>query len=215
MSARFSWILRLALTAAAVSLLSLTLACGGDDDDDESTNEPTATEAAADPTEAGDDSGDDGGNGGEASADLEEYFADIEVLFEEADADTDELSTLFDAALAEAATLEEEKEALMAFIFDNVSVLNNALDDMEDIDAPSETEDEHDAFIEAGRDLIALSSDFADQLDQAETEEEIDAVNLQFDEEGTALAAAADEACADLQTIADDFNILVDLNCED
>ncbi len=214
MSSRFSWTLRLALAAAAVSLLSLTLACGGDDDD-ESTDEPTATESAANATEAGDDSGDDGGNGSEASADLEEYFADIEALFEEADADTDELSTLFDAALAEAATLEEEKEALMAFIFDNGSILNNALDDMEDIDAPSETEDEHDAFIEVGRDLIALSADFADQLDQAETEEDIDAVNVQFDEEGTALAAAADEACAGLQAIADDFNILVDLNCED
>ena len=212
MSSRFSWILRLALAATAASLLSLTLACGGDDDDDKSTDEPTATESAADPTDAGDDTGDDGG---EASADLEEYFADIEALFEDADADTDELSTLFDAALAEAATLEEEKEALMAFIFDNSSVLTNALDDMEDIDAPSETEDEHDAFIGAGRDLIALSADFANQLDEAETQEEIDAVNVQFDEEGTALAAAADEACTGLQAIADDVNILVDLNCED
>jgi hypothetical protein len=103
----------------------------------------------------------------------------------------------------------------MAFIFDNGSILTNALDDMEDIDAPSEAEDEHDAFIEAGRDLVALSADFANQIDEAETEEEIDAVNVQFDEEGTALAAAADESCTDLQAIADDFNILVDLNCED
>lgn len=210
MTSRLPWILRIALATASASLLSLTLACGGDDDGDAGgTTVPTATASLEG---NGDVTGEDVD---QAPADIEAYFTDIKALFEDADAETDELSTLFDAALEEAATLEEEKAALMAFILDNSSVLTNALDDMEDIDAPSETEDEHEAFIQAGRDLVALSADFADQLSEAETEEEIGAVNVHFDEEGTALAVAADESCAGLQAIADGYNILVDLNCED
>lgn len=215
MSTRNPWLLRLALAAAAIALLSLGLACGGDDDDN--ADAPPATESAGDSTDDGDDSGDDGDGSGddEPSADLEDYFAEIDAIFEAADAASDELETAFDEAYSAVETVEEAKQVLGEFLLASREGIAGALDDLEDVDPPNEAEDAHSAFIEAGRDLVDISERISDDLQDVETEDDLSALSEDFDAEGTAAAAAADDACFDLQGIADDASIDVDLNCED
>lgn len=207
-------LLHIILAALAVLLLSISAACGGGDDE---STQPTATEAQ-DNSLGGDGDGGDGDNsedGGPASEDLAAYFAEIDAIFEDADAQSDELEALFDEAYSNAVTVEDAKQALGSFLLDTSAIYSDALDALEAIEAPAEAADAHDAFIQAGADLLDLTARLFEALQDVETEEDLNQLSEDFDAEGTAAAAAADDACYDLQTIANDAGIDVDLNCED
>ncbi len=205
MTTRITALLRITLAAIAFALLSLGLACGGDDD--ESTDEPTATESAADATDSGDDTS--------ASPELEAYFAEIEAIFEDADAASDELDVTFDEAIDAATNIEEEVFTLQEFLLESRKNIESALDDLEDVEPTEETEDAHSDFIQAGRDLIEVSKQFSEGLQDVETETDLDALNEDLGPGGQEAADAADAACFELQGIADEAGIDVDLNCED
>lgn len=221
MSTHIPRLFRITFAAIAFGLLSLGLACG--DDDDESIDDPTATEAGADSTDggddsgddAGDDSGDDGGDDTSASPELEDYFAEIEAIFEEADAASDELDTAFDEAIDAATTVEEEVFTLQEFLLESRKTIAGALDDLEDVDPPEEVEDAHNDFVQAGRDLVDVSEQFSEGLQDVETEDDLNALNDELGPGGQEAADAADAACFELQDVADAAGIAVDLNCED
>ena len=214
MTTRITALLRITFAAVAVGLLSLGLACGGDDDD-ESIDDPTATEAGADSADESDDSGDDSGDDTSASPELEAYFAEIEAIFEDADAASDELDTAFDEAIDAATTIEEEVFTLQEFLLESRNTIEAALDDVEDVEPTEETEDAHNDFVQAGRDLVEVSKQFSEGLQDVETEADLDALNEELGPGGQEAADAADAACFDLQDIADAAGISVDLNCED
>jgi hypothetical protein len=210
MTTRITTLLRITFAAIAFGLLSLGLACGGGDDD-ESVDDPTATEAGSDSTDEGDGSGDDTS----ASPELEAYFAEIEAIFEDADAASDELDTAFDEAIDAATTTEEEVFTLQEFLLESRKTIESALDDLEDVEPAEETEDAHNDFVEAGRDLVEVSKQFSKGLQDVETEADLDTLNEELGPGGQEAADAADTACYDLQDIADAAGISVDLNCED
>jgi hypothetical protein len=216
MTTRIPALLRIAFAAIAVALVSLGLACGGDDD--ESIDDPTATESAANSTDArddGGDSGDDSGDDTSASPELEAYFAEIEAIFEDADAASDELDLAFDEAIDAATNIEEEVFTLQEFLLESRKNIESALDDLEDVEPTEETEDAHNDFVQAGRDLVEVSKQFSEGLQDVETEADLDALNEELGSGGQDAADAADTACFDLQDIADAAGISVDLNCEE
>jgi len=210
MNSRFSLVVHTGFIAIAAAVLLLGLACGGGDDD--TATEPDATEARDD---AGEGSGDGGAGANESSGDLADYFAEVDAVFEEADSLSDELEAAFDEAYANAQTVEEAREALGAFLLDTHDIYSDALDTLEGIEPPEEAADEHEAFIRAGSDLLDVSERLFQALQDVETEADLNQLSEDFDAEGTAAANAADEACFDLQGVADDAGIDVDLNCED
>lgn len=217
MSTRITWVVRIVLAATATVLLSLALACGGDDDGEEAEG-PAATESAGDETDGDDNSGDDGGNdsGGDGGpGDLGDYFAEIDAIFEDADAESDEIEQSFDEAYTNAVTVEDAKDVLGTFLAQTRELQTAALDSFEAVDPPDEAEDAHNGFLEAGRDLVGLAERLMEGVEQVETEEDLNALSADFEEEGNALASAADEACFNLQDIADQAAINVDLNCQD
>ncbi len=224
MTTRITALLRITFAAIAVGFFALGLACRGEDDD-ESVGDPTVTEAGADSTDGGDGSGDDSdddggygdGSGDDtgASPELEAYFAEIEAIFEDTDAASDELGTAFDEAIDAATTVEEEVFTLQEFLLESRKTIEGALDDLEDVEPPGEVKDAHNDFVQAGRDLVEVSEQFSEGLQDVETEADLDALNEELDPGGQDAADAADAACFDLQDIADAAGISVDLNCED
>ena len=150
-----------------------------------------------------------GGDGGGLS--LEEYFQQA-----------DELQNRADAQFAEQESGEGPEEGasegeIAAFARDSVEesarILRDAAGGFEELDEPSEVEDAHARLVEAisdGADAIqAIIDDLPDTLSM-----DLESLDALFDsEEANDAFMRLDEACVDLQTIADDNSIDVDLEC--
>ena len=85
---------------------------------------------------------------------------------------------------------------------------------MEGLDTPEEVDGPHDSFIDALGLALSATETLQDDLDGIETMEELQAVAQEFTEESTGITQQADDACAELQGIADAQQIAIDLNCE-
>ncbi len=165
------------------------------------------------------DNGDDGDSGDSDSsvdtADLEDYFAEIEAIFEEADSELDAVGEDLDAAINVATTDREKVDAFIDAFQHSGQTVETALLAMDEVEAPKEAEDAHDAFVDATIGVLQLSADILSDLEEMTTADEIDAYFTERDPELTDATDAGDAACFDLQDIADENGIDVDLNCED
>jgi hypothetical protein len=142
---------------------------------------------------------DDGGG----ALTLEEYFAQLD---EAENAFTEGGDAIFEGTSEEPTTGEIE-DALTEF----QDVLDDFVSELESLEAPEEAADAHDAAVTAGN---AASEAYADLVDAAPDAESVEA--LFTGEVGTAVTdaqTAFSEACTDLQQIADDNSIEVDLAC--
>ena len=149
-----------------------------------------------------------GGGDGEALT-LEEYFQRLDVLVDSVAESSQSLGDDASADLDPSASLEEQIEASRSFLSAFAASIATFLDDIRDIDPPAEVEDAHDAFVEAAGDFVESSEDLIGQLDDVASLADFGVVFAAFDELGD-----PEEACLDLQAIADENSIAVDLNCE-
>jgi uncharacterized phage infection (PIP) family protein YhgE len=159
---------------------------------------------------------DDDGNGeptnsGELT--VEEYFGEIEAVFQEASAATDELNDGLDEDLSSAKDFGGQLEALQTFLSGAATVFDDAVETMESIQAPVEVEQPHNDFTEGTKELAAATQGLSEDLDEAEDEAEAAELLQEFEGEAAEPLFAIDEACADLQDIADDNDIEADLKC--
>ena len=152
--------------------------------------------------------GDDGGGG----LSLEEYFQQADELQNQADAQFAEQESGSEPEAG--ATDAELADFARQSIESSTDILSDAAEAFGDLDPPSEVEDAHARLVEAlsdGADAIqAVADDLPDALSMADLE----GLDARFDSEGLNDAfMRLDEACVDLQTIADDNSIDVDLEC--
>ena len=147
------------------------------------------------------------GGGGEALT-LEEYFQEVDGLIDNV---ADEAEAIGEEAFADldlSAPLEEQIEAWRSFYSGYQAVTEQFSEGMRELDPPAEVEDAHNALVEAADDFAQASGDISDKLAEVATQADFVAASAAFGELGN-----PEEACSDLQGIADENGIDVSLNC--
>jgi hypothetical protein len=143
------------------------------------------------------------GNSDIDDADLEAYFAEVEVLGQTVDADAvDAFDTL---------STSQDLDELQAAYAELPEVFSAFLDGLKDVDAPDEVADEHAAAISASEDFLAELESANDAAQDATTNDEFTAAA--DTPELSRLNDIASGTCDDLQAIADAHNIVADLGC--
>ena len=149
-----------------------------------------------------------GGGGGEELT-LEEYFRRIQALSDEAD---ERFEPLVEALNQEFDSEAEQIEATRDFFNADIPILRDFGDALDDLDPPAEVEDPHEEAVAGMAELVEFLQDFTDQFTDVEStselEELLDAPELE------AASGRFDQACFDLQDIADVNDIDADLECE-
>ena len=190
---------RAALVMAAAIFLTLGLACGGGSNGEKATATPKPDAT--------------GGGGVEASPQLQAYYSSIATIFDTANSASDELSTAFDEKYSAATTVEEARDTLISYLSDSSSINSKSLDDLRGVSPPDEVKDKHQAFVDAGQKLLDIAQELYGRLQDVTTEEEFNSVSDEFDTKGSDAAQAVNTACDDLQGVADDAQIQIDLQC--
>src|SRR5512134_2004415 len=104
---------------------------------------------------------------------LEQYFAELERIGDDAEAAIDEVE--FPHVDADA-SFEESRDALAEFFAASADIAEDAVDDIGGLDPPDEVEDEHDRYVDALDEIPAISDDLQDRIRSAESEEEYDKI---------------------------------------
>ena len=139
---------------------------------------------------------------------IEEYFQEVDALIDDVAEQSNALGEEVFVELDPSAPFAEQIEAVRAFNSGFQAITEGFVDSLNDLDPPAEVEVGHTAFVEAADDFVEASEDFVDQLDEVESEAELEALFAAFDEAGD-----PEQACLDLQDIADENEIDVSLNC--
>ncbi len=153
-----------------------------------------------------------GGGDGEQAA-LEQYFQsakDLDVAYEE---QYDVLRQQFDAELAAAAVEEETLESLRNNFGANLAIFTDFVNGLDDLSEPDSVRDAHGAAIDALRIYLERLQETKEQLADAGSVSEIEAIYADED-----LDAANDQAvrtCIALQNIATKIGIEIDIGCLD
>lgn len=150
-----------------------------------------------------------------SAADLEAYFTEIDSIFEDADSELNGIGDDLDAALAAATTDADQVEAFRESFQRSNQAIKDAIGRMNDTEPPAGAQDAHNSFVGATQEVRRLSQQVLDALKDMETSAEIEAYFNEIDPQLTAATDAGDTACFELQDIADQNNISVDLNCAD
>ena len=181
---------------AALSILLLTAACGGDDDSTGST--ATATEATTETDGADSTSGD-------ASPELEDYFAQMEDIAIQAEGRLNEVSSDLNNA-----TFDSDAEEIAANqdgLQQSGAAVETALQDMSNLDPPSEVKDAHDRFSEALSTVLQLYAALAEDIADVSTMDELNSVADGYSPDFSDANIEFDSACSALQGLADDYGI--------
>ncbi len=151
-----------------------------------------------------------GGGGGNGPS-LEEYFQQVDTAQNEVDRQFEEFFTEEepgpDASGEEVAAFARELAATF------VSILQDAQDTFGGIEAPAEAEGAHNDLVQAIQDAREAIEAAVDDLPTTLSLEELE--TFEPFESATDALTRVEEACVELQTLADQNNISVDLMCEE
>ena len=155
--------------------------------------------------------GDDGGgdSGAPEEFTLADYFSAYDDIITAAGAQGDSIA--FPDFDGSDATLDESKSALATFLEENRDLARKVIAEFEDIDPPDEARALHEDLLEVFDDYgVALDGYIADveDLDSIPDVVEFDLSDLD------ALGGRRAAICTDLQRLADDEAIDVELSCE-
>ena len=153
------------------------------------------------------------GGGDPEQAALEQYFQsakDLDVAYEE---QYDLFRQQLDAELAAVAVEEEALEPLRYNFGANLAIFTDFVDGLDDLSEPDSVRDAHNASIDALRAYLDRLQEAKDQLADAGSVSEMEAIYADED-----LDAANDQAvrtCIALQNIATKIGIEIDIGCLD
>ena len=156
--------------------------------------------------------GDDGGGG----LSLEEYFQQLDAIQDNADAQfaTQEAGGS-DQVPGPDASEEEVADFVRQGFQATVTTLTTAAAAASELDPPGEVEEAHNQLVAAVEDAVAAIQVIVDEFPEQLSSSDLENLDALLDtSEGDAAFVRLDEACLDLQTIADDNSIDVDLECE-
>jgi hypothetical protein len=154
--------------------------------------------------------GGDGGGQGDALS-LEQYYQRVDELVngvaEQGDELIEEAFTDVDAASSDDAQLAASRFYLEGFL----EIIDQFLDDLRDTEPPSEVRDAHDAFVDAAEDFVDASRGVVDGLEDVLSPGGLGELldNPDLNEAGDRI----EEACFEVQDVAEAHGIVTDLNC--
>ncbi len=147
-----------------------------------------------------------GGDDGELG--LDEYFRRVDEI---GDANRARIGALDE----QPGIVGEDLESTQNYFEGFEASVERALNELRDLDPPAEAQDAHDEFVAALSEAQALWQDIGDQVADVESASELPAVLQQLDEPPYDTAGDRfDDACLELQAIADENGIEVFLECE-
>lgn len=146
--------------------------------------------------------------------DLRQYFQRIEEIFADADEATEAADAKLTADMESAADFEAQVTAIQVFLGSLIDIFSESIGAMDVIQPPAEAAAAHEAFIEATTNAAVAASNYQARLQFVESAEQAEQLSAEFDEELAGLVAAADAACAQLQGVAAQNAIEVQLTCE-
>lgn len=149
-----------------------------------------------------------GGSGGALT--LDEYFAELERIGDDADTASDEIEL---PGLDADASFDESRAAFVDYFEQATDIVEDGVQDIRALDPPDEASDAHDRYVEGLAKIMDASNDLLDEIEDAD-EEEFDEI-LGGEDPFEAIDDEVTEACADLQAIADDNGVDVDLDCDE
>jgi len=151
-------------------------------------------------------------DGGGGALSLDEYFEEYEQLDNEAENGTADLEREYDAALTSTTLNDDVRTDLQEFYTKQIDVRQEYVDEISKLDPPNEAQAAHDASISSYEAVLAAFTGIIDDIGEAQTASDLETI---FSGEGLSAAIeAATKACIDLQQVADDNNINVNLECE-
>jgi len=150
------------------------------------------------------------GDAGDGSLSPEQYFQQVQAIWDDYDQQEAAMSRQFPAGFGEPEATQKGFSAVTA-------IFREALGKQGDLDAPAGAQEAHQEFLAAGRVVLEASEDTADRLAEAESWSEVEELmsDLQQDSEIVAAADRFTDACFALEAIAHNNDIDVDLNCEE
>jgi hypothetical protein len=154
--------------------------------------------------------------GGDDKLTLEEYFEQFQVIDADVDAKFETLYEDFPDEGEEELFSNEENLPLFKEIFAGFPViLTDALDALEELNPPSETEDAHDEFLATGREWLEVLEDGADRVEAVESILEIEQIEEELEPAQGEAQERFDAACLDLVGVGQANGIVVDVSCEE
>lgn len=149
-----------------------------------------------------------GGDDGGGDLTLEEYLGEVEVLLDDVAAQANSEDLFGEGSDLPGDSEEEQIEIMTAFF----SVLGDAVGDfanaLSDLDPPKEAEAAHREFLAESEAFADNAGQFVAQVEDAESEADIEAAFAFLDD-----ADDPEDACMELQALADANAIDVALNC--
>jgi hypothetical protein len=145
---------------------------------------------------------------------LDEYFVEFEAIDADVDSQLEALFSTFpedEEAFADEANLEVFKDLVVDF----PRIFGDAINQLEDMDPPSEVNDAHDALIDAGETLTAAFDEGVEVIDDAETMAELETAMSQVEPTIDSAQAGFDAACLAVVDVAIANDIHVSITCED
>jgi hypothetical protein len=151
-----------------------------------------------------------GGDGGPLS--LADYFTEYEKIDNKAEDATADLEREFDASLSATTIDDTVRFDLQEFYNRQIDIRQTYVDDVSDLVPPEEARAAHDASVTTYQAVLDAFTGIIDDLGQAQTTDDLEVIFT--NEAVTSAVQAANKACIDLQQIADNNNINVNLECD-
>lgn len=154
---------------------------------------------------------DEHANGGALT--LEEYFNEIADLKAENDKQADEVQARVEEDLASVESPEEAIEVFGDLIGGFSDVVSGSRDSLDALQPPSEVEDLHDELVAVYRVAADTLEDLAAELDEGIELADFEDFGGRVEAEFSSLGTQSEVVCLQLQDIADENSIDVDLEC--
>jgi hypothetical protein len=152
-------------------------------------------------------------NDGSSSSELESYLLTLEELdteFEEAAAEREaQLNEAFAAAETDEEVVDVYRQSFVSF----QDVVEGFIRDLEGLDPPEEAEAIHEQAVSSGNDVLVVLDELATSGQDVQSVEE--AETLASDMLADEAFAQFDEACIELQALADENDVEISLNCQE
>ncbi len=154
--------------------------------------------------------------GGGDELTLEEYFQRLKAIDADVDAKFEALFEVFADEGEEDLFSDEENLPLLKALFVGFPVIvRDAVDQVEELNPPSETEDAHEEFLATGREWLEVLEDGADRVEAVESILEIEQIEEELEPAAQEAQERFDAACLDLVGVGEANGIVVDVSCEE
>ncbi len=153
------------------------------------------------------------GGGGGPSFPLEEYFRALDAAVDESSERTQEATIRFEEEVIAASTDGELLGAARGFFIAISAVSDDDVSGLELIDPPASVRETHERLLDAITQEGMVIRNILDASADAQSFDEISAVQAEFDPAGLEAIERVIDACSDLNDIADENDIDVELNC--